>query len=105
MDYETYSDNYFSLLHELQELLKKEVDLVAEKTLKNPYLIESIEQNTAAMISLKEKKLLADLLESIVSIDEHLEGRRNFDEYEHSKTKRQAVERQLEIIGEAMSKL
>lgn len=43
MDYESYSDNYFNLLHELQDLLKKEVDLVAEKTLKNPYLIESIE--------------------------------------------------------------
>ena len=42
LDYETYANNYFCLLDELQELLKKQIDLVAEKTLQNPYLIESI---------------------------------------------------------------
>lgn len=50
MDYEAYSDNYFNLLHELQHLLNKEVDLVAEKTLKNPYLIESIEQSKIQLL-------------------------------------------------------
>jgi uncharacterized protein len=39
---ETYADNYFLLLQDLRNLLKRDVDLVAEKTLKNPYLIESI---------------------------------------------------------------
>lgn len=52
-----------------------------------------------------EKKLLYDIQESINSIDEHLEGRRIFDEYLASKTKRRAVERELEIIGEAIRKL
>ncbi len=42
MDHETYANNYFSLLNDLRSVLKREVDLVAEKTLKNPYLIESI---------------------------------------------------------------
>ena len=42
LDYKTYGDNYFNLLYALQKLLKKEVDLVAEETLTNPYLIESI---------------------------------------------------------------
>ena len=42
MDYVTYSDNYFGLIDSLESLLKKEVDLIAEKTLKNPYLIEKI---------------------------------------------------------------
>ncbi|GAA4309896.1 HepT-like ribonuclease domain-containing protein [Compostibacter hankyongensis] len=57
------------------------------------------------MITLEEKKLLVDILTSIQSIDEHLEGRRIFEEYKSSKTKRRAVERELEIIGEAISKL
>lgn len=57
------------------------------------------------MISLEQKKLLSDILESVVSIDEHLEGKRVFDEYSSNKTKRRAVERELEIIGEAMTKL
>ncbi|MGY3213488.1 HepT-like ribonuclease domain-containing protein [Mucilaginibacter sp. HD30] len=56
-------------------------------------------------MTLEEKKLLADVIVSISSIDEHLEGRRVLDEYLSNKTKRRAVERELEIIGEAVSKL
>ncbi len=54
---------------------------------------------------LQEKKLLADIVQAILSIDEHLEGKRIFAEYKASKTKRRAVERELEIIGEAVNKL
>jgi uncharacterized protein with HEPN domain len=54
---------------------------------------------------LEEKKLLTDIEVAIVSIDEHLEGRRDFAEYKSNKTKRRAVERELEIIGEAMGNL
>ncbi len=50
LDYETYANNYFGLLYELQELLKTEVDLVAEKTLRNPYLIESINENKIQLL-------------------------------------------------------
>lgn len=53
----------------------------------------------------EEKKWLHDILEAINSIDEHLEKRRVFDEYLADKTKRRAVERELEIIGEAIGKL
>lgn len=45
LDYEIYANNYFSLLHDLEKLLKYNVDLVAEKTIKNPYLIESINES------------------------------------------------------------
>ena len=56
-------------------------------------------------MNLQEKKLLADVLQAISSIDEHLEGKRIFTEYKANKTKRRAVERELEIIGEAVNKL
>jgi hypothetical protein len=49
---------------------------------------------------LEEKKLLLDILQSIQSIDEHLENRRIFSVYLASKTKRRAVEREIEIIGD-----
>ncbi len=49
-DFEGYSNNYFNLLYALQDLLKKEVDLVAEETLSNPYLIESINQSKIQLI-------------------------------------------------------
>lgn len=45
LDYETYADNYFNLLHALRELLKRDVDLLAEETIRNPYLRQSIDQN------------------------------------------------------------
>ncbi len=37
-----YGENYFKLLYALQNLLKRDVDIVAEETLSNPYLINSI---------------------------------------------------------------
>jgi DNA-binding transcriptional LysR family regulator len=39
-----YSDNYFSLLHELESLMGKRVDLLSEKSLKNAVLIAEIER-------------------------------------------------------------
>ncbi|MDB5121995.1 MAG: hypothetical protein JWP94_124 [Mucilaginibacter sp.] len=56
-------------------------------------------------MTVEEKKLLTDIISCISSIDEHLERRRIFDEYIRNKTKRRAVEREFEIIGEAVSKL
>jgi predicted nucleotidyltransferase len=50
LDYETYANNYFSLLRDLQDLLNINVDLVAEKTLRNPYLIESINESKIQLI-------------------------------------------------------
>jgi uncharacterized protein with HEPN domain len=56
-------------------------------------------------MTIEEKKLLADISLSISSIDDHLEGRRILTEYVSNKTKRRAVERELEIIGEAINRL
>lgn len=42
LDYKTYGDSYFNLLYALQKLLHREVDLVAEETLTNPYLLQNI---------------------------------------------------------------
>ena len=56
-------------------------------------------------MTLEEKKLLLDIQNAINSIDDHLEGRRVFQEYESNKTKRRAIEREFEIIGEATNNL
>ena len=39
---EDYADNYFDFKFSLEDLFKREIDLLEEKALKNPYLIESI---------------------------------------------------------------
>ena len=50
IDFVTYSDNYFLLCEELENLLHKPVDLVAEKTLHNKYLIESINESKIRLL-------------------------------------------------------
>jgi len=40
-----YSDFYFNLKFALEELLKREIDLLESKALKNPYLIDNINQS------------------------------------------------------------
>jgi uncharacterized protein len=50
LDYETYANNFFELSKELENLLENPIDLVAEKCLKNPYLIESINKNKIQLI-------------------------------------------------------
>jgi predicted nucleotidyltransferase len=42
---EEYSNNYFALHYKLQELFERDIDLVTERTLSNPYLIESIDES------------------------------------------------------------
>jgi uncharacterized protein with HEPN domain len=56
-------------------------------------------------MTLGEKKLLLDIETSIASIGEHLNQQRDFVFYLNNKTVRRAVERGLEIIGEATNNL
>jgi uncharacterized protein len=39
---EEYTNNYFSLHYKLKELFGREIDIVTERTLSNPYFIEHI---------------------------------------------------------------
>jgi len=39
-----YTDNYFDLHYELEELFKRKIDLITERSLTNPYLIQHIEE-------------------------------------------------------------
>ena len=51
------------------------------------------------------KKFLYDILESSNSIFTYLGEKRDFNVYESNKQLRRAVEREFEIIGEAVSKI
>ncbi len=53
----------------------------------------------------EEKKLLKDIEQSALNIDVHLEGRRILEEFANNIRKRRAIERELEIIGEATNNL
>ncbi len=40
---EEYSDNYFELHYKLQDLFGRNIDLLTEKSLSNPYFIKSLD--------------------------------------------------------------
>ncbi|RQW03922.1 nucleotidyltransferase domain-containing protein [candidate division KSB1 bacterium] len=45
MEYGDYADTYFELARKFEDLFKRPVDLVTDKSLSNPYFIESVNQN------------------------------------------------------------
>jgi len=49
MDYGDYADTYFDLADGFEDLFQRSVDLVTDKSLSNPYFIDSINQ-TKTMI-------------------------------------------------------
>ena len=42
-DIDHYADNYFNLKFALEEVFKRRIDLLEEKTIKNPYFKQAIE--------------------------------------------------------------
>lgn len=42
MSHEDYADSYFNLVEKLEELFQRPVDLITEKSMKNPYFIDSV---------------------------------------------------------------
>ncbi len=46
---ETYADNFFDFRDALASLFGRKVDLVEEKTMKNPYFKEAVERNKVAV--------------------------------------------------------
>lgn len=51
------------------------------------------------------RKYLFDINSSIHSINEYLEGKRNFKDFQKNKLLRRGIEREIEIIGEAMKRI
>ncbi|MEY2905522.1 MAG: hypothetical protein RJA52_1538 [Bacteroidota bacterium] len=47
--FDKYTDNFFELHEKLEELFHRKVDLLTERSLSNPYFIESIE-NTKQLL-------------------------------------------------------
>ncbi|MDP3945565.1 MAG: nucleotidyltransferase domain-containing protein [Lutibacter sp.] len=44
MEVEDYADNYFDFKFSLQDILKRPIDLLEEKSIKNPYFRKAVNQ-------------------------------------------------------------
>jgi len=45
VDLYDYADNYFELKYSLEKLFKRQIDLLEDKTIQNPYLRKSIDSS------------------------------------------------------------
>jgi len=54
---ENYADNYFDFKSSLEKVLSREVDIIEEKTLSNPYLIESINKSKILIYGRETEKM------------------------------------------------
>lgn len=52
---EEYTQNYFTLHYKLRELFNREIDIITEKTLSNPYLIDSIDETKELIYEASDK--------------------------------------------------
>jgi uncharacterized protein with HEPN domain/predicted nucleotidyltransferase len=96
-------------LDELEKLFGREVDLINEADLQNPYLRRQIEAERRTLfpvmkISNQAATFLWDARRAAERILRFSAGR-SFDDYLDDEMLRSAVERQFEIIGEAFSGL
>jgi predicted nucleotidyltransferase len=58
MPLKSYADNYFDLKFALQDILNREVDLLENQAIKNPFLRRSIDRNKKLIYGKNDKLLL-----------------------------------------------
>ncbi len=54
-----YADYFFDLMHDLENLYNRKIDLLTEKSLTNPYLINSINRNKRLLYDRGNQKISA----------------------------------------------
>lgn len=57
MDYGDYADNYFNLAEGLEQLLGRPVDLITDKSLSNPYFIDSVNKTKVYLYGQRDQKI------------------------------------------------
>ena len=103
---EDYADNYFDLKFSLQDIFKRPIDLLEEKALKNPYFKKSVNKQRQLVYGQWYKNL------AVWYSERHCRNRKffydnpkEFFKYQHDLKTKRAVERNVEIIGEALSRI
>ena len=96
-------EKLLSLWDKLEDFFQRKVDLLTQKSLKNPFLLENIDKTKILLMTMKEKKYLSDMMRAISLIESFTANTRSYMEYTVDLKTQSAVERQLAIIGEALN--
>lgn len=106
IDIEDYADNYFDFKFSLQDILDRPVDLLEAKAIRNPYLLDSLNKQRKLVYGKWSQSMVTWYLNSIEEINSYFENHsKDFSRYQKDLKTKRAVERNIEIIGEAMSRI
>jgi uncharacterized protein len=105
VELQQYADNYFSLKFALEDTLNRKVDLLEERAVKNPYFKKAVEGQRQLIYGSWTQSLGYDILSAIHEIETFHEDVPNFLVYKDDLKSKRAIERNLEIIGEAMNRM
>lgn len=97
-------DAYFGLKEGLETLLGRPVDLVDPAALKNPYLGLACHRPAKSSMQPDAPALLWQARSAASLIRDFVAGR-SWEDYERDPMLRSAVERQFQVIGEALNRL
>jgi len=105
---EDRGEGLISLWDNLESLFNRKVDLLTIDSLRNPVFKKEVEQTKKLFYdrhsSDKASKYLSDIQYAISMIEHFTEGIESFSTYQSDLKTQSAVERQLGMIGEAVSK-
>lgn len=101
LDPDSHADAYFGLLENLEQLFGRSVDLVMTSAITNPYFLMEVAGKRTVV---KAAALLYDMQQAGMLVERFTSGKL-FDDYANDPLLCSAVERQLEIIGEALNQL
>ena len=106
IDLAQYADNYYDLKFSLEDVLQKPVDLLEDKAIKIPTFDRLLTNSGSSFMDIEIKTWLYDILNAINEIDSFFADRpKDFIAYQHDIRTKRAVERNIEIIGEAMNRI
>lgn len=100
-----YAENYFELKFALENIFGRKIDLLEQKAIKNKVFQELVNQKKSSFMQEELQVWLEDIEKAILEIDEFLPEPRIFTEFQKELKTKRAVERNIEIIGEAMSRI
>lgn len=97
---------YFDFKYSLEDVFGRKVDLLEEQPIRNSYLRKNIENSKVLIYGWVCKKHLEDILISIDEIDDFFDNQpKRYEEFTTNLLLRRAIERNIEVIGEAMSRI
>lgn len=101
-----YADNYYGLKFSLEKVLNRKIDLLEEPAIKNPYFFQSIQLKKQIVYGNWSYTWLFYVLNAIEEIDSFFINKpMEFEAYQNDLRTRRAVERNIEIIGEALNRI